>query len=163
MTLAVELTGLLGLPLKYLRAQVANSITFQGVVGAIDADEAAAFISVGEADDTQTAPPRAIIRWPEEASIGRISQLSHNWSASIELSFEFPTDENYLNDYENAYASFVADVGEVIREILAVTGQGGFLNVTGIRIGPIGCAVIEENDGVPFFVCHTVVSFEGQP
>lgn len=163
MSLTVEPSGLLGLPLKHLRAMVAASETFQDATGAADATAALDFVSIGMADDTASGPPRAVIRWPEEVSIARVSRLGQNWSASILLTFEFPTDTDNAGRFEDAYTAFCNQVGEVIREILALTGRPGFLDITGIRIGPLGQAMIEENDGEDFFVCHTIVNFEGLP
>lgn len=163
MPATIELTGLLGLPLKHLALQVAASATFQAVTETDSEAEALDCISVGAADDTAIVPPRAIIRWPDESTIGQISRTGYDWSGSILLTFEFPGNPDHRDSFEDSYIDFCNHVGEVIREVLNLSGTAGYLDVRTIKIGPIGQAVLEENQGAEFFVCHTVVGFVGLP
>jgi hypothetical protein len=126
-------------PLEVLRHTLANSATFQSVVGAEDADEAKAKILYFWADDEDEAQqqPRAIVRGVNEDEAAKVSTTGYEFTGPMVVVFEFPIPEAYLDNHQDAGLDFLNKLGAIRGEMIALSRTSPHLYLDFQTIGLI--------------------------
>ena len=133
--MAVTPSGPLSLPLDNLRTLLANCPSFQTWVGAADAAEALAAISLVAVETVER--PLAIVMqapgrgWASRQNAGGAA----NWfsqSGTLLILFEDDVEAEAIEP--DAELTFTNLVGAIISEMQDLAGSGGHLNVTSIAI-----------------------------
>jgi len=177
---AVTPTGIISLPLHYLRLTVAGSSSFQTWVGAEDAAGALAYVFGEEVEwgsDTAAADklgPFAYVAWAENWARERYGVGDHNLFAQrgdLTLAFRAPIAAAYQNaqdgsDYTglDAATAFGNTVGAIIAEMEVLAGTAGYLDIATIAMdGTPERATNDEADSVGHYyqVSFTISWGEG--
>jgi hypothetical protein len=151
-------SGAIALPGENLRTLLANSVTFQALVGAGDATEAATKIDYPAIDDSSYSRPRALIYQHDEWDHPAVSRGAAAYFAeggTLYLALERDISSSYQADgqEENAYLEFVNQVGTILTELEALANTAGYLQVRRIRPaeGPERLAIERETGGEHFY------------
>jgi len=133
--MAVTPSGPLSLPLDNLRTLLANCQSFQEWVGADDAAEALAFISL-VAKDTNERPLALAMQAPGRGwSAQQNAGGAANWFSSKGTLLLLLEDDVATEMAEpDAELTFTNLVGDIISDIMELAGAGVYLNVTSIAI-----------------------------
>jgi len=133
-----DATNLLWGPLANLRALIAGSASFQDLVGADDATEAAGRIycpgfPATEAEPVQAARPLAWIDLADQPSFERVGNSAYAASGTIHWALEADVPAAHQGttaaQLETAHTWFTALLGDIIDEMLALAEGGGYLAV----------------------------------
>ncbi len=141
-------------PLANLKTLIANSATFQTIVGAADAPAALASIVYYSAPGIVEVPrPRALLGSGEGRGITKVS--STGWSASgndLEFELQRDSDPGDVGDDEAGFVTFFQLVDDMIDEMAALSGSNGFLDVEAFALAGDPLKWSEElNDGSEFW------------
>ena len=130
--MTVTPSGMLSLPLNYLKLTLAASSTFQAMVSAADAAAALAFIHPVQTDEQ---PPFAVLDWDpgwRRTAIAGGSRNVFQQDGTLTLLLRAMIDGEH--DEEEAAYTFINDVGDIIADMEELAGTAGFLNITTISI-----------------------------
>lgn len=146
-------SGIFELPLYYLMKTLAASAAFRGLVGAVDADDAERFVFEDETDERTALDemPRCRIAVdPGGFESRKVSTTG--WTRTGKLSFclEVPTPAEYVGDARQGKIWFRNQVGAMVKEMEALAGGAGYLNITHFKEFNTGRADPDENNGESF-------------
>lgn len=129
--------GIFSLPLSYLRATIAGSSSFQTLVGALNAAAALSSIYYVSAPGG-TSPPYAVVDWGRSARWTSGRDGVRNWFDSegelLVLLRAAVSDGTDSAQGDDALA-FMNTAGAIASELLELTGQPGYLDVTTLEHG----------------------------
>jgi len=161
----IAYAGLFALPIQYARATLAASPTWQGVLGASDANDALAKMFTGETDEHAAgdARPRALIDIAGSYGGQKVSSTGFLHGSEIEVVFEIDTPAAYQGDSarRDARVWFYNLLGGILSDLEALAGQAGYLNILEIREQNTGRADPKENDGDDFWVSIIHLIWQG--
>ena len=136
---------------------LAASTAFQAFVGESTDAAALTHIHEGYASDKQLDHdqhrPRCIIRHMDSEDHTRAGTTGFESFGRVVAQFErdVPTDE--LPDLRQAYREFTNHIGGIINDLKSDgNGQNGTPQIVDIKMGPLGEAASEEQNGEKFFV-----------
>lgn len=128
--------GIFSLPLKYLRDTLAASASFQVWVGAADATEAAA--RVFYVSTAAMTLPLAVLDWGAgdlEADAGG-SRSWYRQEGELLLLLRGSVSSSEDADEAAEAMNFMNTIGVIVSEVLALSGQPGYLDVLRVSHGP---------------------------
>jgi len=131
--MSVSPTGMLSLPLHYLRLTVAGSSNFQTWVGAANATEALARV-YPILTDTLTLP-LAAVDFADNFRRSLFASDVRNWfkqEGDLAVLFRASIDSEH-NEADAAY-TFLNSVGAIISDMEALAGKPGYLDISGITV-----------------------------
>jgi len=125
-------------PITYLIENVADSTAFRTWVGA--ANNAAAKLHIFDTAETDPPMPFAIITTEDMKAqrIGTGGSDSYSWEGSLALWFDAVA--GYTDD-RDSIAAFTTVVQAIIEQVLALSGQAGYLSIA--RVGTEGAGFAE--------------------
>lgn len=123
--MSVTPTGILSLPLSYLRATLAGSATFQSWTGAADADAALAFILPVLAKPEDIDPPFIVLDW-QSFTRNKQADSHFNTAGTLQIAIIGPIDQAH-EDADAAF-EFLNKVGAILAEAEALAPQPDYLN-----------------------------------
>lgn len=126
--MSVAPTGILSVPLERLRGMVASSSAFQAWTGTTSATAAKARVHVVNVDDTDLVRPLAVVDWGDKLRWQQRSPDLHEPVGECTLYFEADVSPDEAGYQDAAYA-FMNQVGAVLAEVFALSGQSGWLNL----------------------------------
>ncbi|KPK72126.1 MAG: hypothetical protein AMJ84_04830 [Acidithiobacillales bacterium SM23_46] len=130
--MAVDPTGILGLPLTAGANLFANSSTFQTLVGAESAEEAMTYISLGGLEAAETGVEgdgHVIIAHAafEPVKIGEGGRNLYQIVGALRCELLAPIPQDYLETVQDAYVWFCNIFGAVLAEVIAQLGTNDAL------------------------------------
>lgn len=161
--MTVTPTGIISLPLHYLRQSIAASTTFQTWVGADDAEEALDNIySVATIVFTR---PFAVVDWAKNFKRTKNAGGTRNHfeqSGELAMLFRGSIDPTH-NDSDAAFA-FLNTVGAIISEIEELAGVADYLDIVSITLdqGPHRPGEDEAKTSGAFYEVVYRVEFAGK-
>lgn len=177
-------SGVLSLPLQYLKNLIAASSTFQTVCGVEDAAAAAACVLLFWADEkiaeaeleaiandetpeTHERMPRAVVRHLPGLEHQRSSTTGWVSTGPLHLMFEFPahTDHDTAGADRQAGIDFQNQIGAILSEMRTLVttdpGAGPYLAVTGFDLVTLGEIDPDDCGGVHAWLAEFIVHHEG--
>ena len=124
--MAVSPTGMLSLPIDYLRDTIANSSTFQTWTGTANATAAKARTHVGRAAGSATHPLACV---GYSSGFRRFSNELDVWQQDNVLQLLFRDDFSRSLNESDAYDTFANQVGAVMEDMEALFNDAGYLDV----------------------------------
>lgn len=129
-------TGMISLPLDYLRLTLADATAFRTWVGA--ANQAAALAKIypiQKASYTSADLPLAVVDWAENFRRVKNAGGSRNWfEQEGDLSVIFRGAVNPAHDDADAAYTFLNSLGAILSEVETLAGKPGYLNITAISL-----------------------------
>lgn len=164
--MAVSPSGILSLPLYYLRQSLAASTNFQTWVGVETAAAALAYIHYfGTASETR---PFATIGYSDEWSREIISRGARHYfqSTGNPLALTFDADINSEHDLNDALFTFTNTVGAVMADMEALAGTGNYLAITNYRMirPPTRCHREQresDDSALDIWQCDWQINYDG--
>jgi len=128
--MAVAPTGMLSLPLSYLRAAISASSNFQTLVGAANAAAALAYIHVAEYESDTPAPPFAVVAWGDDAQVeatsgGTRDRFTRTGSLIVILRTAVDADHSS----QDAAYTFLNVAGAILNDVMALSGTAGYPSI----------------------------------
>lgn len=125
--MAVSPSGILSLPLDYLRTTIANSSTFRTWTSS--ASVAAAKARVYLVESAAPTYPFALVGWKDGMQLDSEEGGARNFfrqDGSLELLFRSQVSDAF--DSDDVY-SHLNNVGAILQEMAALAGQAGYLDI----------------------------------
>lgn len=127
-------TSIVSLPLQYLKATIAASAAFQGLVGAANEAAAMAFVHIVSVPGT-VSPPYAVVdvmtgTW--EARAGGTRKFFEQFG-TLEFQLRAAISDSSDAEQGNEAVDFLNTAGEILEDMLQLAGTPGYLAITGAR------------------------------
>lgn len=157
-------TGMLSLPLSYLRDALADCAAFQAWTGAANATEAKGSIAYVSAPSSLDLPFAVVGFGPSDHALRGRGGLRNAFDSSGDLRLDFwgSVASSDLADEGDEALGFLSTVGAILGELLELAGQAGYLDIVGVSVGePMRPAEEEAQTSGDFHLLRCVVRYQG--